>query len=159
MKYRTLSLLIALLLLLATANSYAAFPVKTHTEHTAVVVTNEAGHHVKKQAFRARAKQYFSEHVARWVHRNDPNPSQSNKRGWPGPLSFIFGILAFVCLASIVLALLFIPFSIAALVIGIIGLNRRYKNQGFAIAGLVLGATGIVLTAIIIAVIASISTL
>ncbi len=58
-------------------------------------------------------------------------------------LSFIFGVLSFFILG--------IPFGIAAVVLGIIGIvqvekNRDiYKGQGFAIAGLILGLIAVVI--------------
>lgn len=58
-------------------------------------------------------------------------------------LSFIFGVLSF--------AVLGVPFGVAAVVLGIIGItqvekNRDiYKGQGFAIAGLILGLIAVII--------------
>ena len=50
---------------------------------------------------------------------------------------------------------LLIPFSLAAMIFGIVGLNRRYKNQGLALAGLILGAVELAIFLIVLIVVAS----
>ena len=57
-------------------------------------------------------------------HHNHPviSHGHNNRKGWPG-------IVALVC------CYFFFP---AAIVFGIIGVNKKYKNRGFAIAALII---------------------
>lgn len=94
-----------------------------------------------------------------------PEVAQSGKNGWPGLVSIACAALGIITLtvglasASVALLLAFVPFSICALVFGIIGANKKYKNKGLAIAGIILGSIEVlylILGILIIAAFASI---
>jgi hypothetical protein len=71
-----------------------------------------------------------------------------------GLLSLIFGGSAFVLVLIPYVGLISIPLAIAAIVLGIIGLNRK-KGDTKSIIGLVLGSVFILLFAVLLAVFAS----
>jgi|GEM_PF-2692278 len=67
-------------------------------------------------------------------HPSDGKPHRDPRKGIYGLLSLIFGCAVF----------LFPLNALAAIVLGIIGLNKRYKNHGMATAGLILGCLEII---------------
>ena len=82
------------------------------------------------------------EQLRQRLHLPVRNPND-NRPGWPG-------IVALACAAgAIVMPIFAIP---AAIVFGIIGLNKRYKNHGLALAGLILGVLELIaIVALIVA--------
>lgn len=58
--------------------------------------------------------------------------------GWEGIVAFVCGVIGFVGWPVTILM------SILAIIFGAIGMGRRKRNRGLAIAGLVLGIIGVV---------------
>ena len=106
--------------------SYAAFPVKALNNTTAAAVVTV--HHQPSR-------------IARLLHINDTHKPHDQRPGWPGVAAVVCGAVGFF------------P---GAIVFGIIGLGKRYKNHGFAIAGIILGVIDIVLLVLIVAAIISV---
>ena len=75
-----------------------------------------------------------------------PLPMASNQGNTFGLLSMIFGIVSIPLLCCLYIG---VPIGIAALVLGIIGLNKANRgeadNKGMAIAGVVCGGIGVLL--------------
>jgi len=117
--------LISCFVCIALQPTFAAFPIHHPVAETQVI---------KKTTF-------F--HVA----HNTPKPSDDN--GIYGVLSFVMAMLSYISIgaASLVLissgsiAILFVPFalSVAAVVLGIIGMDRDKRLRGLAITGFVMG--------------------
>ena len=159
MEKTTQLLLAAILLLMTTVTSYAAFPVRTKAEHPLSQSASDGGDHLKKHEFLTSVKTYMAAHMAALPgrrHRYDPG-SYGQPRGYhrgalPGILSFVFSLLALVCAASIVTFWFFFPLSIAAFVLGIIGSNHRRRHRGFARAGLIISTIEMLVDVLVIAI-------
>lgn len=115
------------------ATSYAVFPVKTMRETTITTATESTTASLKQIHRPSR--------IARFFHIYDMRRPTDLRPGWPG-------IAALVCGA--------VGFFPGAIVFGIIGLGKRYKNHGLAIAGIILGVLDIVLLVVIVAAIISV---
>ena len=121
-------LLVAAMLQLTTVASYAAFPVKS-------------GHYVNAMPSATVNDPATVAHfrhpsqLARLFHVTNIRKPNDQRPGWPGIAALVCGSIGFF------------P---GALVFGIIGLNKRYKNHGLAIAGLILGVAGLVLSVLLI---------
>ena len=114
---------------------HAAFPVKHATELSSTKEASGPVISLPDHAAHAHSLRKMEARVLHWLHpnRDKYNPDDS-RPGWPGLVSIICGLAFFLFPLS----------SIAAIVFGIIGLNRRYKNHGMALTGLILGSLEII---------------
>ncbi|MCC6187325.1 MAG: hypothetical protein IT256_09255 [Chitinophagaceae bacterium] len=151
MKKNLLSLQFLLLMLVLSATisapikAFAAFPIAaeqiTINEHNSsekIVQQKE-----KKQIFNLKQK---------------PAVAQGEDKGVFGIVSFSLATVCLILGLSVVTAG-FLPFLmlLGAFVTGIIGVQRRRKLKGLAIAGLVVGSVAIVLLILAIAIIAALA--
>lgn len=143
-------LFFCLFLLLAAMPSglQAAFPVTittqdTTTYSTAIARPNASEHKTVKRPFIPAIKHYLQ----------GRNHYTAGLPGWPGTLALIFGIAGVVGLFIPVFGELCILFWIAAIVFGIIGLNKqKYSRNGQALAGLIMGSVCLLLAIAFLAV-------
>lgn len=131
---------------LAAQPAKAAFPVHKmkHAATTTVLEQQSEGRHklsLKKISTMAKAALHMYQQPV------------ADKPGWPGVVSLVCAGAALLSLLGV--GVLFLPFSIGAIVFGIVGLNSKYKNQGMATAGLVLGIIELVFFIIAIVLIAA----
>ena len=151
MQKKLLTLLLALFVLVSSVTGYAALPVKQKPAISAAAVAADQTATTKTTShwahLLATPHRIIGQMKAR-LHYND-FAAQKNKPGWPGIVALVTGILGLFSIW------LLIPFSLAAMIFGIVGLNRRYKNQGLALAGLILGAVELAIFLIVLIVVAS----
>jgi hypothetical protein len=139
------TLLLAILLFGAGIDhSYAAFPVKE-------TMTLAGIRPVKKPFSETKTGRLVSQ-VGHIAHQRPYSHAESKqKQGWPGIVSLISSLFSLACLFTMV-SPLFLPFAIIAIVLGAIGTNnRRYYNNGLALAGLIIGIVEIVVVLALIA--------
>ena len=163
---------IAVMLMTTVFSSFAAFPIR-HTNAASIknvpiknsepflsVKTVDAAAHLT-----LREKVNLGFRVVKNHFNSRPKADYSSKpgNGWPGIVSLFCGVamvISFVVAAlmgPVLFVSIFFLSTIAAFVLGIIGLGRRYSNHGLAIAGLVLGSLGIILIALVIALISALA--
>lgn len=110
---------------------------------------------VLKQLQKKLAKKVVKGKLDRCSTLSDTMPQLANKNpNMHGLLSLIFGGLGFISLLLGSLAILSIPFALAALILGIIGIKKD-KNNTMAIIGLVFGSAVILLLILAIALVTS----
>lgn len=108
-----------------------------------------------RQVQKKLAKKVAAGKLDQRLNVSDAVPHRSNNnQNTRGLLSVIFGGLGFIFLLLGSLSILSIPFAIAALILGIIGIKKD-KNNTMAIIGLVFGGTVILLLILAIALIAT----
>lgn len=132
---RSLITILVLLLVVVTSNCFAAFPVPA-AANISLPVTITTG----KKAFIERKVPHFLSSIAKAIGGEDDKKSthlNTHKTGWQGLLASGFALLALLT-GSLPFALLL---GAAALVFGIIGLNKAYHtNTGFAVVGVIVGS-------------------
>lgn len=131
MKKGILSLFALAILFFTPAPVRAAFVVKKHAVQAASVVGAVSSNNT------IAAKNTAAAEVSKMIQQS-PAPSFTGMMG-----RGLIGLIAAICG---VLGLFFPIFSIGAILLGFIGLGRRNRNRGMAIAGLVLGILGIILS-------------
>lgn len=111
--------------------SYAAFPV-TPKQSTELSATHAYSAH----------KNFSERRIPRLLHRAEEKilstaRPEKHKTSWPGIVSLASAVM--VIAAVFALPVLCIPLSVVAIVFGIIGVNKRYRLRGLALAGFALG--------------------
>jgi hypothetical protein len=126
-------LLLTILMSFGTA-SYAGFIVKkqmTMSDSTTTVSTTTVS---TKQSERAANYNTLKDYAVQHMGGRGGEPGRGS--GWEGIVSLCTGILAFF---PGVFGLSTLLFAISAIVFGALGMNRKKRHHGMAIAGLVLG--------------------
>ncbi|MCW3122590.1 MAG: hypothetical protein JWQ38_2082 [Flavipsychrobacter sp.] len=139
MKNKLLAL-IAILVLGATAPSFAAFPVRHATTENAQVNT------ITDNKLPATNKAYdkvvnFTDRVAGALHIHNPVHPEQRRSDTLGLLSMIFGILSLV----LITAGGGFYFGIPAIILGAIGLSH---HERFSLVGLILGGVSFIISLI-----------
>lgn len=158
-----LVLLLTVLIQLLPARSYASLAAPPVTEASAVATAPPAV--VPDRAAlegKLGRKLKFTERLALGIAKRKIKRQQKRAARGGGPvdvpslLSLIFGVLGFL---GVVLGVVSFFFALAALVLGIIGINRHARNpglrtgRGMAIAGTVLGGVYMVILVAVLAII------
>jgi hypothetical protein len=159
MMKRLLKVYLLVVVLVATGfgTSYGGFrmkPKQVATELTTISTATApmAGTAEHKKVFaERRLPRLFSAYKSMvFPHAAPAAGGPREKQGWPGIVSLACGVVGLVS------TLAWVPLGIAAIVFGIIGLNRRkYKFTGMALAGLILGGLEILLFILLVAIIAA----
>ncbi len=129
MKNRIICLLALCVVFFTPAQVHAAFVVKRETTHTITKPTATSTHNntVAKSTHTAEVRDMLQ-------LVSPPSFEGMMGRGWIGIAALACGILGFV-----------LPiFAIGAIIFGFMGLGRRNRNRGLAIAGFVLGIAAII---------------
>jgi hypothetical protein len=135
---RLLSIFIATFILFSGFTSYAGFVVKkTHhiqTQKTVSPATTLDFSKATEQHWQMKLFPHLQQKIAMGTAAAFPRHRSSD--GWPGIVALVCGVVCFPT-TSVLLALL-------AIIFGAIGMARRRRNKGLAIAGFVLGILGLV---------------
>ncbi len=137
---RSLITILVLVVLVATTNCFAAFPVPA-----AANISSPVNIATGKKAFIEREVPHFLSSITKAVGGEDDKKSThltTHKTGWQGLLASGLTVLALLT-GSLPFALLL---GTGALVFGIIGLNKAYHtNTGFAVVGVIVGSIIVVI--------------
>jgi hypothetical protein len=124
------------ILISTTNSSYAGFVVKKSmlTVDSSATIASSA-----TSSFRPNADQsLLYRTISRYSSPEIANKLSPRTSGWEGIVAFVCGVIGFVGWPVTILM------SILAIIFGAIGMGRRKRNRGLAIAGLVLGIIGVV---------------
>lgn len=140
MKHRSLIILLVALILGST-HSYAGLAIRKPSTQIDSTVSNAGTGYYYSREQRLDAVQKLANAVP-LLHNERPRDTS----GWEGIVALCCGILAIVTFGIT---------AIPAIIFGALGLGRGKKNQGLAIAGLVLGILTIVLIVLFALIISS----
>ncbi len=151
-RYSIVSVCFILYLLLTNTSCFAAFPVPAKTLTTAVSTPAPI---VEKTRTSERPLRLFLENIKNTITGEDSKNSthlHTHKTGWQGIVAFTCGILGLLT-GSLAIVLILAP---AAVVFGVIGLNKAYHNNtGLAITGLILGCIEVMVALLLVIVLAT----
>jgi len=139
MKLRSFIALVIATLLLSTADTYAGFIMRRSAPTAdSIAVSTE------KAAGYSRAERRAAYSALKKMVQHEDNKGENRHRdtsGWEGIVALCCGILAVFTFGLT---------AIPAIIFGALGIGRHKKNQGLAIAGLVLGIVMVFVIALFI---------